>query len=366
MKKIMIYLTFFYFSLFMTANALSGTLIIDGQTKQYTTISIDQSGTIIITTVGTPPPTGNQITGRVYSDYNGDSSKRVGIPNVTITPNTGTTTTTDTNGYYTLSGLADGTYTLIASKTNYTFNLASPVGVPPNQTINFTATPTATFSIAGNVKDKNSVNLQNIKIELSWGSILLDNTDLTDLSGNYLIENLIDGITYNVKPAVSGYTFNPSSKDVLINGSSVTGQNFMEQSVGKWSQPVAGATPINTYSARGYYIVENVTINKNGTYYFLIDPKGFNIPYVTSLVYIDIRDIYQSEYINIYYPILYKLDANNNELAKYIIPGSGDFSKIIMGYTQTDYNQGVKYLLEIIEKGKGSQSGGVSILWKFN
>jgi len=44
--------------------------------------------------------------------------------------------------------------------------------------------------------------------------------------------------------------------------------------------------------------------------------------------------------------------------------GSGDFSKVIKDYTQQDYDNGVKFLIEIIEKGLGSEKIEIYWLWK--
>ena len=55
------------------------------------------------------------------------------LPGVTISDNAGHTTTTGSDGRYTLSGLAAGTYTITPSKSGYVFSTASRrVTVPPN------------------------------------------------------------------------------------------------------------------------------------------------------------------------------------------------------------------------------------------
>ena len=58
-----------------------------------------------------------------------------GIAGVSISDGAGHTASTDSNGNYTLSGLAAGTYTITPSKSGYTFSPASlPVTVPPDST----------------------------------------------------------------------------------------------------------------------------------------------------------------------------------------------------------------------------------------
>ena len=146
------------------------------------------------------------------------------------------TSTTDTNGNYTFTGLADGSYTVTPSHGSYTFSPASgTANVASNQTatVNFGATPVVgkTYSIAGNVKDKNGANLPGVTMQLQWGSTVLDDSiDLTGADGNYVIPDLPDGLTYTITPIMTGKSFTPTSQNVLVNGSNVTGNNFVEQS----------------------------------------------------------------------------------------------------------------------------------------
>jgi hypothetical protein len=80
-------------------------------------------------TPGTPTPGVYSISGRVV-DGSGNP-----ISGVVISDNAGHTTTTGSDGRYTLSGLAAGTYTLTPSKSGYTFSPPSrAVTVPPDAT----------------------------------------------------------------------------------------------------------------------------------------------------------------------------------------------------------------------------------------
>ncbi len=65
------------------------------------------------------------------------------ISGVTVSDNAGHTTTTGSDGRYTLSGLAAGTYTITPSKSGYAFSPASrQVTVPPDATgVDFVGTP---------------------------------------------------------------------------------------------------------------------------------------------------------------------------------------------------------------------------------
>ena len=91
-------------------------------------------------------------------------------------------------------------------------------------------------------------------IQLRWGSTVLDDTpDLTGADGNYVIGVLADGLTYTITPIMTGKSFNPTSQNVLVNGSNVTGKNFVEQS-GVPSGPLGSKTnpiPMNKGPNRG-------------------------------------------------------------------------------------------------------------------
>ena len=234
------------FILFLSVCAFAGQLYINGQYyNEYSSMSINSSGRVDITTAASPPPSGNTIAGRVTSVFFG-AGKTIGIGGVTMAliGSSSGTSTTDTNGNYTFISLADGSYTVTPSHGSYTFNPASgSANVASNQTatVNFDATPVKTYSIAGNVKDKNGANLPGVTMQLKWGSTVLDSTDLTGADGNYVIGDLPDGLTYTVTPIMTGKSFNPASQDVLVNGSNVTGKNFVEQSSGP-SGPLGSKT----------------------------------------------------------------------------------------------------------------------------
>jgi PKD repeat protein len=94
--------------------------------------------------VSTPPPVKYSISGRVANSANN------AISGVTISDGAGHSATTNSNGNYTLSGLAAGTYTLTAAKSGYTFAPASlQTTVPPNATAkSFVGTPVPAAPVA--------------------------------------------------------------------------------------------------------------------------------------------------------------------------------------------------------------------------
>jgi hypothetical protein len=136
------------------------------------------------------------------------------------------TTTTDSSGNYSFVGLSYGTYTVIPSKTNYTFE-------PPSRQVeisgvdvtgvNFTATEN-TYSISGTLTGEIQAG---VTMTLSGSG---SGITTTDASGNYTFTGLSNG-TYTVTPSKTNYTFTPTNRQVTISGADVTEVNFVATAV---------------------------------------------------------------------------------------------------------------------------------------
>lgn len=83
-----------------------------------------------------------------------------------------------------------------------------------------TTTPT-TYSISGQVTS-NGTGLSGVSITLSGDS---SDTTTTDSAGNYSFSGLSNG-SYMVTPSLTGYTFDPTSRNVTISGQNETGIDF--------------------------------------------------------------------------------------------------------------------------------------------
>ena len=83
-----------------------------------------------------------------------------------------------------------------------------------------TPTPTS-YNISGQVTS-NGTGLSGVTITLSGDG---SDTKTTDRDGNYSFSGLSDGL-YTVTPSMTGYTCDPSSRDINISGADVTGINF--------------------------------------------------------------------------------------------------------------------------------------------
>jgi hypothetical protein len=130
-------------------------------------------------------------------------------------------TTTDANGYYSFNVLGSGTYTIMPSKTGYSF-------VPSIRTVtvsdaNITGQDFIgmTFSISGTIT-ANGSPLSGVTLVLSG---VASKRTTTDANGNYTFSILSNG-NYTVTPSRIGYSFTPPSRSVTINDANVGGQDF--------------------------------------------------------------------------------------------------------------------------------------------
>jgi outer membrane protein assembly factor BamB len=78
------------------------------------------------------------------------------------------------------------------------------------------------FSVSGSVKNPDGSGIQGVAVDLT-GSGSTDTT--TDSSGNYSFCNLLNG-SYTITPNLTGYTFSPSSLNVIVSDANLTGNNF--------------------------------------------------------------------------------------------------------------------------------------------
>ncbi len=134
--------------------------------------------------------------------------------------------------------------------------------------------------------------------------------------------------------------------------------------IGKWIEQVASADKMNNWDTMYSWYGLDKGIAQGSTHYFLIDPKGFGIAKGGwTAIRVGIRNSYQTGLMEIS-PVLYKLTTNCDELASYQVPGSVDFLLSGICFADAEYNSGVKYLLEIKEKGLGS--GQVTVYWNWD
>lgn len=150
------------------------------------------------------------------------TSAGVGINGVTVS-NGSISTTTNSSGAWTLSNLANGSYTITPSLSGYTFSPASRSVTVSGANVtgqNFTGTPVAsTYSVSGSVTTSGGSGIAGVTVSTGSASAT------TNSSGAYTISGLANG-SYTLTPSLTGYTFSPTSRSVTVSGANVTGQNF--------------------------------------------------------------------------------------------------------------------------------------------
>lgn len=163
------------------------------------------------------------ISGAVSIEGTGDALANATI---SLTGASNSSATNDTDGNFSFSGAANGTYTLIPSLSGYTFDPVSTVVVVSGANItdiNFVATATGgwdTYSISGTVTGEVQAD---VKLTLSGGA---SGTVMTNSDGTYTFDNLIDGYIYTVTPSCSGYTFDPVYREVTLSGANAVNIDF--------------------------------------------------------------------------------------------------------------------------------------------
>lgn len=126
--------------------------------------------------------------------------------------------TTDAQGYYVLTGVPPGTYTLTPSYDGYIF-IPSARSITVIRHINgldFTASPP--YRISGRVTDSAGNGVAGVTVSDGTRSVV------TDGNGVFTLSNVPAG-TYTLTPSHSDFAFAPASRTVTVN-SDVSGQNF--------------------------------------------------------------------------------------------------------------------------------------------
>jgi len=120
---------------------------------------------------------------------------------------------------------------------------------------------TTTYSISGTV---GGAIVNGVTVTLSGAAA---RSTTTDLGGNYSFTGLANG-SYTVSPSLTGYTFNPTSTPVTVNGANVVGISFTATAVPtyKISGTISGASGV-TVSLSGA-ATRSTTTDASGNYSF--------------------------------------------------------------------------------------------------
>jgi len=146
----------------------------------------------------------------------------------TVTLRQGTTViasvSADSAGSYTLSNVANGTYSVTPTKAGLSFSPSAQTVVVNGADVvvpAFTATQ-PTWNLSGTITPASSGS--GTLVTLTGGA-----STTADSSGAYVFTGLTNG-TYTVTPSKTGFTFTPAQRSVTINGANASGVNFTAQS----------------------------------------------------------------------------------------------------------------------------------------
>jgi hypothetical protein len=185
-----------------------------------------------------------------------------GSATLTLTGKSGATTAASSTGSYSFTGLAPGSYTVTPSMAGFAFTPGSTtvtIGTT-NQTVNFTAVSTATFTISG------STGTGSATVTLTGKS---GATTTSSAAGSYSFAGLAAG-TYTVTPSKSGFTFTPGSTTVTISANQTVSFTAAAQT---WtisgSTGMAGALVTLAGTTNG-----SMGANSSGAYSFTNLPAG--------------------------------------------------------------------------------------------
>ncbi len=199
------------------------------------------------------------IRGRVIEYTNGLS----GVAVTVIGGGETNSLTTDTNGYYTLSGLCSNTYSVTPSLRCYRFNPASQSLQLGSDTtnVNFIAGLLA-YTISGSISN-GSAAMSGVRVAI--GDAYSTNT-VTSTNGSYSVSGRCPG-TYSVTPSLAGFAFDPVSASITV-GPDATTVNFLATPIFNISGRVtAGANAVSGVSVTTG--TNNATTDSTGNYTIL-------------------------------------------------------------------------------------------------
>jgi hypothetical protein len=192
-----------------------------------------KQATIASSGTASSTPSGHSISGKV--------SGATGVK-LSLSGTASATTTADSSGNYSFSGLANGSYVVAPSLTGYTFAPANlSVALNGSDAIgkNFTGAAITTTTTTGRVISGTISTAIGTTVTLSGAASAVVTSDS---SGGYSFSGLKNG-SYTVTPSRAGYSFSPASIAVTLNGTDATSKNFAGSSNGTAS---CGATLTNS------------------------------------------------------------------------------------------------------------------------
>jgi LmbE family N-acetylglucosaminyl deacetylase len=185
------------------------------------------------------------------------------------------TTTANSSGAYSFSGVQNGSYTVTPSLSGYTFSPTSA-----NVTVssaNVSVTPFASSAVPTYTLSGTITGVAGATVTLTSGGSTVA-TLTTGASGStFSFPNVANG-SYTVTPTLSGYTFSPSSASVIVNGANTSASGFTATSSTQFyaiSGVITGAAGATvTLSSSGSTVATLVSGASGSSYSFTNLPNG--------------------------------------------------------------------------------------------
>ena len=159
-------------------------------------------------------------------------SSGAGIAGVTVSYSDGSTTT-DSNGNYSLSNVLVGSYTVTAAAAGYQTVSTPNVAVNSGTTTTTNITLTGLGSISGIVLNSSGAAVAGATVSYSGGSTT------SAANGSYTLANVPTG-TYNVSASASGYQ-SSTQMNVVVNVNATATVNFTLSTAGGQSYSIQGS-----------------------------------------------------------------------------------------------------------------------------
>lgn len=187
---------------------------------------------------------------------------------VNLTGTATATVTANSSGVYSFIGLANGSYTVTAIKTGYTFTPASQTITVngANATANFSSAA-LTYTITGTISGPGGANAT---VNLTGAATA---TVTANSSGVYSFTGRTNG-TYTVTPSKTRYTFTPASQTITVNGANATANFSSAVQTYTITGTISGAGGANATVKLTGAATATVTANSSGVYSFTGLPNG--------------------------------------------------------------------------------------------
>jgi len=179
------------------------------------------SRTVTVTTTTTPQAnfiglTGYIVHGRVHT------SQGIAIAGATVQLDGGISQLTNGAGYYSFPNIANGSHTVSASKTGIAFTpLSRTITVSGANVVNQNFVGSSGYQLHGRIQTSNGLAIAGATVTLDGGTSLLSNG-----AGYYSFPSVANG-SHAITVSLSGYTFAPSPKTVIIENGNMVNQNVV-------------------------------------------------------------------------------------------------------------------------------------------